>query len=274
MLSQSKMNVTSQATLASWWTAGRLARQARVCAQRMIGALERKQLGGLFGLWSRQAAGSAKVLSAAQSRASSAAAVEGLGLPVVISGECQKDAQRRELEGLLHRHDSKMRNIQEKIEALRWRDRSTDKHMNRMSKLRQTKQDLSARIAFRSCSMNRSSSEPPEGFTGSSPSDTPDTPRPLPDTPQPPQSDSQKAVRRVLSPKSSPRTQSQFQDSRVSTYSAPQNTPRPHSQSTSSAPKSSPRLHSQSPLRTSSAVPQSSPRLHSQSPLRTSSAVP
>merc|ERR1711871_439351 len=121
--------------------------------------------------------------------------------------------------------------------------------MNRMSKLRQAKQDLSARIAFRSCSMNRSSSEPPEGFTGSSPSDTPDTPRPLPDTPQPPQSDSQKAVRRVLSPKSSPRTQSQFQDSRVSTYSAPQNTPRPHSQSTSSASPAQTRMCS--PMSTS-----------------------
>merc|ERR1719393_1075623 len=130
----------------------------------MIGASERKQQTGLFGLWSRQAAGSVKVLAAAQSRASSAAAVEGLGLPVVISGECQKDAQRRELEGLLHRHDSKMRNIQEKIEALRWRDRSTDKHMNRMSKLRQAKQDMSARRVMHGVStnsQNRSSSEPP-----------------------------------------------------------------------------------------------------------------
>merc|ERR1719379_2940771 len=96
--------------------------------------------------------------------------------------------------------------------------------MNRMSRLRQAKQDLSSRRLVHTASMNRSSSEPPECVTSS-----PDLSLACPDSPreEPQPNLPVVAVARVLTPQGTPRPQSQSQ---LSASSALQSTPRTNAQ--------------------------------------------
>jgi len=51
----------------------------------------------------------------------------------------------RELQRMLKQHNEKMKASQDKIDAVRWRDRPVLKHLTRMSKRHQAKQNLSVR---------------------------------------------------------------------------------------------------------------------------------
>merc|ERR1719364_159633 len=79
-----------------------------------------------------------------------------------------RDTQRQVLEDMLQQHDAEMKTIQVKIDALRWRARSTDKCMPRKVQLSQAKQDLNVRRVLHDASMVRSWSAPPECSTSSS----------------------------------------------------------------------------------------------------------
>lgn len=170
VVSRSTSRLTSKCMLTAWRTAGILARQGEARAQQMRSGAQTAMLRSVIGSWSRSAAGMARALAAAElklERSTSEPAgpadsndVSQLGMPATL-GDSKRTSEYQVLEGLLHQHNEKMRSMQEKMDAVRWRSRPNDKHMQRMSRLRQVKQDLSARKVLLSSSMKRSSSEPP-----------------------------------------------------------------------------------------------------------------